>query len=508
MSISIPRTVNQDWRVVAEKDAANQRKIQIKNIQREVLENQPKWDKKQKELYGNLLQVSPEVTEEEIITMEKQISDDDENNTAMAFQKLMSISSPEVARYMTDRLGPDEIKWLIVNFNHLVRKFKKDKVKLDKDILLNQIKEWSDEMPVSNEKLPLSQGAIARQQVEKERGLQIEERNRQLQQEYDRNVEQQNDMADEEMKGKIDLESENIRRNLRPITENIKQLSNAEEELQGDLEEQRLMRLARQRKDDQINESLLNSNYGAPIKPGTYSSIVNIEANPTPVMNISPNKDLTEETLYDIYSASPPIQGSNKKGRKKKKQQKEFEEIEKIATELGTPPKERYNLRSKGRGLIKGRGMNLKEETQAKRHYIGNFYIELNKLKDNILSVKYRKSDAFIPTVKVQHITNKLKEIIEDVIKNTYDERFFKLLTKEDKRIFKRFVKAVKLDLPMEDEQDKEFQKNYEILLGEWRSGNDAPEIKKALKQYIIEALAEAKITKNDAYFLLYQLSL
>jgi len=85
MSISIPRMMNQDWRVVAEKDAAKQRKIQIKNIEREILENKPKWDAKQKEAYGNLLQVSPEISEEAIITMEKQISTDDANNAAIAF---------------------------------------------------------------------------------------------------------------------------------------------------------------------------------------------------------------------------------------------------------------------------------------------------------------------------------------------------------------------------------------------------------------------------------------
>ena len=108
--------------------------------------------------------------------------------------------------------------------------------------------------------------------------------------------------------------------------------------------------------------------------------------------------------------------------------------------------------------------MNLSEATQAKRHYIGNFYVELHKLKDNILSVKYRKTDAYIPTVKTKHISNKLKEVIEDVIKNTYDERIFKMLSKEDKRIFKRLVKALKLDIFTEDDYDKEFQKTMKYL--------------------------------------------
>ena len=264
MSTTIPRTVNQDWRVIASQDEANQRKIRIKNIQREIVENQPKWNAKQKELYGNLLQVSPEITEEAIITMEKQVSDDDGNNEAIAFQKLVSISSPEIAQYMIDRLAPDEIKWLIVNFNNLVRKFRKDKVKLDKDILLNQIRAWSAESPVSNAKLPLTERAVARQGVQREKGLQLEEQK---------------------------------------VEENNK---NAEEEIDDDLEEQRAVRQARQRKDDEQNASLLNANYGAPTQAGTNSSIGN-----TTINSISPTKEYSAETLYDVYGASPPVQGSN-----------------------------------------------------------------------------------------------------------------------------------------------------------------------------------------------------
>jgi DNA-binding Lrp family transcriptional regulator len=62
----------------------------------------------------------------------------------------------------------------------------------------------------------------------------------------------------------------------------------------------------------------------------------------------------------------PPVQGSNKKRRKKKE-----ESFQDIAKQLGTPPpKLGYNLRNKGKGIIKGRGVNLSEATQAKRHYL------------------------------------------------------------------------------------------------------------------------------------------
>jgi hypothetical protein len=65
--------------------------------------------------------------------------------------------------------------------------------------------------------------------------------------------------------------------------------------------------------------SLLNSNYSAPTQAGNYSSIGNTTSNPTPVMNISPVKEYSAETLYDVNGASPPVKGSNKKRREKKK---------------------------------------------------------------------------------------------------------------------------------------------------------------------------------------------
>ena len=93
-------------------------------------------------------------------------------------------------------------------------------------------------------------------------------------------------------------------------------------------------------------------------------------------------------------------------------------------------------------------------------------------------------------------------------LNDKYNERLFTQLNPNDKRVFKRFVKGIKLDISINDDTEKEFQKNYQILKGEFQSGNDSPEIKNALKKYILEGLAENKINKNECHFLLYQLSL
>ena len=72
----------------------------------------------------------------------------------------------------------------------------------------------------------------------------------------------------------------------------------------------------------------------------------------------------------------------------------------------------------------------------------------------------------------------------------------------------KRIIQVLKLDINIHDKEDEDFQKNYEILLGEFNAGNNSPQIKNGLKKYILEGIQENKIPKHQAMMLLYQLSL
>jgi hypothetical protein len=161
--------------------------------------------------------------------------------------------------------------------------------------------------------------------------------------------------------------------------------------------------------------------------------------------------------------------------------------------------------------LIRGRGYTKHEHPMKKpqRHYIGEtFYLDLNKLGDNILCVKYASNDSNLPRLRVQQITQKTTEILRDILNDKFDARIFNLLSTDEKRVVRRFVKAVKLDIDTNDDEEKEFQRQFEIVRGEFLSGNDSPQIKSTLKRYVLEALQENKIARSDAYNLLYSLSL
>ena len=494
MSIGIPHNISKDWRVLlAESDSAT-RKIQLRNMAREEAEGKVKWKNAQMNLYGNLEDITPDTSLGQIISSETSLATNQANNREQAIQDLRTIADDNTAEYIVDRLTPDEIVSLLVNFNGIVRDLKKRYSRMEKDIFVNYVKNMTAQRgTINTTPQPLSELGESRQQQRIAEGLAQEEIVREQDLKTQEEFEARNRKAERD---RVRNERRQAREQV-PDVENIGGLfGGAEQEIADSIEEQRLRAMARERQGNQDLLKALSANDSATTKLGPTTP------NPSKGPTISPDE------------------GRGGGGRKISK--KEREERDKLLEEglanspfKGSPVKtakgrsKKPNEEVQGRGVIYGRGTTMRPLTAKKRFYFGRYYIELDKLATNILSAKYSRTDAHLPTLKVQHISNKVKELIQDVMKETYDERLFKILSEDDKRVFKRFVKALHLDnIPIQDDLDEQFQKEYEILLGEFNSGNNAPEVKKALKRYVVEGLNEGKLNRNQAYFLLYQLSL
>ena len=169
----------------------------------------------------------------------------------------------------------------------------------------------------------------------------------------------------------------------------------------------------------------------------------------------------------------------------------------------------------KGVGLRKryyGRGSPVpKAEPRVEREYIDRYYVDMKKLKNNILSVKYAKTDAHIPTLKVTPITDGVKDLLTKILnEDQYDDSLYKKLKDTEKRLVKRFLKATKLDeqIDLGKDEDETFQTQFQILLGEFNSGNDSPVVKKSLKKFVLEGMQSNQIPRSHGMMLLYQLSL
>ena len=125
MSISVPKNITADWRNVEQEDLTANRKIQIKNIQRQTAEMKPIWKESQQKLYGNMLDITPDITLGEVLLTEGLSASNAENSRAIAFRDLTKISDETIAEYIIDRLSPEELLYLVVNFAGIIRNLKK-----------------------------------------------------------------------------------------------------------------------------------------------------------------------------------------------------------------------------------------------------------------------------------------------------------------------------------------------------------------------------------------------
>jgi len=535
MSLTIPKTITKDWRSVEQEDATANRRIAIKNIQRETREMAPQWKTAQMKLYGNTLDITPDTSSlGQVISTEGLSLQDTDNNETIALQEITKIANRTIAEYVVDRLEPAEVAFLVVNFKGILRDLKKRKSRLDKDAFITIVKQMSGDNPMDMESIPADLSSIgeANQMRRAERGRELSDRFQQREDDYADEVARRNIEADEKTREAFERRADaRSKEQIRETNEQDREqkrrynadpdnnpletgssndlFENAELAVRQSVLREKMKSKARQRQQDREDARLMNENTSAPTTAGVGSVDY---ANPTLTPTISPLQDRI------LYGANPPTPQQLFQSLASPTPQEFFQDLldqpsPAVARRSGRSrnPKPTYDPQT-GKGVMYGRGYKLTETSKKNRHYIagsnGKFYIELHKLKENVLSVKYSSTDAHLTTVKVQMISDDVKTLIEDVLKEKYNERLFQQLNPNDKRVFKRFVKGVKLDIPINDDLEKQFQKDYQVLKGQFESGNDSPEIKNALKRFVLEGLAENRINKNEAHFLLYQLSL
>ena len=77
-----------------------------------------------------------------------------------------------------------------------------------------------------------------------------------------------------------------------------------------------------------------------------------------------------------------------------------------------------------------------------------------------------------------------------------------------EKRLIKRFITALKIDIDISSKEEDEYRQQFDILLGQLRAGNTNPDIKNKLKQYVVESMNSGMLTRREAFQLLYELTI
>ena len=129
---------------------------------------------------------------------------------------------------------------------------------------------------------------------------------------------------------------------------------------------------------------------------------------------------------------------------------------------------------------------------------IGKFYIDLGKLNENVLNVKYKSCRGSVPNIKVERISNDVRNVILDIIENKYNSNLFDKLVADDQRIIANLIKTLHIPNTNMYVFNKKYQHEYEILLGQANSGNTNEKVKLQLKKYLLRRISENLIPRNQ----------
>ena len=88
--------------------------------------------------------------------------------------------------------------------------------------------------------------------------------------------------------------------------------------------------------------------------------------------------------------------------------------------------------------------------------------------------MKSNNTNRIIYNMKPVKITKNLKEVILLNLQKNFNKEKYNKLTSQEKDIFKRFLRASKINTILEDDEEDEMNdKRFHILLGEIKAGNN-----------------------------------
>jgi hypothetical protein len=147
----------------------------------------------------------------------------------------------------------------------------------------------------------------------------------------------------------------------------------------------------------------------------------------------------------------------------------------------------------------------------SSKRYMMSDKVYLNKdslNKNNLLEFRYTKNNH-LSNIKPQIVTNEFKDIINGHILGTgIDHDMINKLSNQEKHFLKTLDNRFKMNMNLKDDDEDGMNSEYHILLGQYKAGNDATEIKLKLRKYIDYYVTIGKMSKYEANRLLHLLNI
>jgi hypothetical protein len=170
---------------------------------------------------------------------------------------------------------------------------------------------------------------------------------------------------------------------------------------------------------------------------------------------------------------------------------------------IHTAPKVPYKLKI-------GEGIKVKREPVNVE--FGKYILNTNQLKKQVLHVKNRAGGA-LSWFQPMPMSDAFTELINDMLQsNAVNKHLLKTLDSDEQKVFYELcdraglLKEFKLVRPV-DNEEKELEKKFQILLGEYQAGNNSPLLIQQLRKHVIYFANKGKIPKQKAYAMLTELS-
>jgi hypothetical protein len=165
--------------------------------------------------------------------------------------------------------------------------------------------------------------------------------------------------------------------------------------------------------------------------------------------------------------------------------------------------------RPKGRGIAKGVDYAKGIEPLPKYAPLGQYYINQQKLKDDILTC-CRATGKNLNEWKARRVSVPLANLVRKLVNKgtpTFDD--FNSLSEEDKHTLAEFVRKFKIDLEVPSSSvDREDLNQFEIMKGQIMAGNDSVEMIKKFKLLIVKLAHMGRLPKGQSKEMLMELAM
>jgi hypothetical protein len=157
-----------------------------------------------------------------------------------------------------------------------------------------------------------------------------------------------------------------------------------------------------------------------------------------------------------------------------------------------------------GMKVINGYGLKQNEKVVNNKYYVNE-----DLLKNNgILEIRYVKN-RHLAHVRPSTLSEKCKGCVLDMINGgKVNADNFVSLNQFEKDLLRKIEKLFQTGQSLNDDDDNNFTKNFELLKGSYLAGNDNQTLKDQLRKYITHAHEIGKLTKWNANKMLFDLKL